>query len=607
MAPDDPVAPDRAFLAFTLGPVQTFIAAARTVRDLWTGSFLLSWLTYEAMEPVRQCADARIISPGTAQKLTRKDLLSPDLPNRFVAEVPAARADELAIACRNACFQEWKAIANAVRKELSRQVHQKLGVAEEDWLRLWDAQVDSFFDLRTAVLPWAEADEATLDALLHSEKRRKDDPSDQRLWTDRFELTASLLAAAKLLRAPGEYDPQPDARGQYPAKCSLLGTYEQMGPADLGESARFWETFAEKVKVGGSRTRRRERLCAVSLVKRFAWPAHFAPETDSRPQRLNFDDTATVAAAQWLRKAASVVGYRFEEHSNWSGQWLHWPRPDFDPEEPCPQSVFEDIQHAKQDCGPVPTYYAVLMLDGDKMGDKFRSGAGADHHQRISSALSVFSRQRVRNIVVKDHEGTLIYAGGDDVLAVLPTATALACALALAQAFRENWEKHDLPQSNEATVSAGLAIVHYKEDLRFALNQARAAETRSKREGRNRLTVTVCRRSGEHSTAVAAWNFVKARLIPWVNAFLKAGVSDRWAYHLAADVAVLSGLNRAAIQAEIRRQVGRAEKVTKEQFKPDDVAHALAEYAPNEGSEGSTRSFITLCQTASFLARGRDA
>ncbi|MDQ3773077.1 MAG: hypothetical protein M3461_01130 [Pseudomonadota bacterium] len=31
-------------LHFTLGPVQGFVAQARRTRDLWGGSFLLSWL-----------------------------------------------------------------------------------------------------------------------------------------------------------------------------------------------------------------------------------------------------------------------------------------------------------------------------------------------------------------------------------------------------------------------------------------------------------------------------------------------------------------------------------------------------------------------------------
>lgn len=597
----------RAFLAFTLGPVQSFIAAARSVRDLWTGSFLLSWLTYEAMAPVRDCPEARIVSPGAAEELGQKSLLSPDLPNRFVADVPATQAAELARACRDACHDEWLRIATAVRRQLSDKVREKLD-RSEGWSRLWDAQVESFFDIRTAVLPWSDADEKTIHDLLPEEKRCKSTSPEERLWTDRFELTAALLAAGKLIRAPINYRPESNSLGQYPAKCSLLGTYEQMGPAELRESATFWEQFAKEIEIRGSRTRARERLCAVSLVKRFAWPAYFATETDARPDRLRFDDTATVAAARWLREA-SEGGFRHHSRRDWSGQWLHWSRPDMDEDEPCPEHVFEDIRAAKdrERAGAVPTYYAILMLDGDKMGDKFRSGAGAEHHRRISEALSKFARNRVRSIVEKDHEGSLIYAGGDDVLAVLPTATALACALTLARAFRENWDKHGLPEPDTATVSAGLAVVHYKEDLRFALGQARAAETRSKREGRNRLTVTICRRSGEHTSAGCPWDFVEQQLIRWVEGFLQRGVSDRWAYHLAADLPVLRGLEPAAITAEIQRQIGRAEKTTQARFDPKSVAAAFNAHATDRPVGDRIHSFVTLCQTASFLARGRDA
>ena len=38
-----------AMLSFKIGPVQPFIEAARTLRDLWSGSYLLSWLTAHAM------------------------------------------------------------------------------------------------------------------------------------------------------------------------------------------------------------------------------------------------------------------------------------------------------------------------------------------------------------------------------------------------------------------------------------------------------------------------------------------------------------------------------------------------------------------------------
>jgi len=41
---------DLSFLLFSIGPIQSFIAAARKTQDLWMGSYLLSYLTWKAME-----------------------------------------------------------------------------------------------------------------------------------------------------------------------------------------------------------------------------------------------------------------------------------------------------------------------------------------------------------------------------------------------------------------------------------------------------------------------------------------------------------------------------------------------------------------------------
>jgi CRISPR-associated protein Cmr2 len=42
--------PKPAFLVFSIGPVQDFIAAARRTQDLWMGSWILSYLSWKAME-----------------------------------------------------------------------------------------------------------------------------------------------------------------------------------------------------------------------------------------------------------------------------------------------------------------------------------------------------------------------------------------------------------------------------------------------------------------------------------------------------------------------------------------------------------------------------
>ena len=103
----------------------------------------------------------------------------------------------------------------------------------------------------------------------------------------------------------------------------------------------------------------------------------------------------------------------------------------------------------------------------------------------LSEALTNFALHSVPDIVDR-HMGELIYAGGDDVLALLPAACALRCAGELVATYQRDWsEDGRLLPGCRATVSAGLAVVHYKEDLRFALQAARDAEKAAKSAGRD--------------------------------------------------------------------------------------------------------------------------
>ena len=43
----------KSLLKLQIGPVQDFIAQARSTRDLWSGSYLLSWLMAHAIKTVK--------------------------------------------------------------------------------------------------------------------------------------------------------------------------------------------------------------------------------------------------------------------------------------------------------------------------------------------------------------------------------------------------------------------------------------------------------------------------------------------------------------------------------------------------------------------------
>lgn len=717
-----------AFLSFSLGPVQSFIAAARSVRDLWSGSMLLAWITWRALLPVvEELSPTAVVYPslrglpwldrwlrnrkGLHNQVPPPDealLSTPCIPNRFLAVVPwgpeGRAAEDLATACQDAARDAWREVADGVHEQLDQRWRQH----DATWDRWWNDQVEGYFDIRTAVLPWNQLrDDAQLGRLLagdggfsaafpHADAVRgladaipaADRPGyDQQhagRWQARVELSARLMQTLRNVRhippatavaSPGE---------KLPAKCSLLGTYEQMGPGDRDAAAAFWEE-ARSFRHGGVGLRDGERLCAVSLVKRFCGPCYFARELNLDYESLRYDDTATVAAAHWL-DSAGIDPHQVRRQTNgvWSGQWLHWPTAagptsrseQKRDEEPCPDDVWRQITAARgpKSYGRPPAYYAVLMMDGDDMsswlrGEKSpcvgqilatpthayfsqlpdtargldaRRPVGPALHGAMSEALANFALHFVRPIV-EEHLGTLIYAGGDDVLALLPTRNALACAQRLSAIFRQDWApdvtgQERMLMGSTATISGGLAVVHHKEDLRFALQAAREAEAAAKEGGRDALHIAVCRRSGEHASARCPWDYVD-RLQKLVDAFLptkngRPGASDRWAYHLRQESEVLQQLPDDARRAEIARLVNRSEQETRKRLgetrgvTPDgtpgvtagaQIAAAYAAYADLRAKSAAPtttaadgpraaafRDFVTLCQTASFLARGRE-
>lgn len=648
-------------LSFSIGPVQTFIESARSVRDLWTGSYLLSWLTYHAMRPVLIesgkktdwlvfpaieqhplwssdrdcCSQSQLVTSNDLSKL-----LSPCLPNRFLASVPLSEGDtrQLAADCEKSCRDEWDSICVDTYDKIAEQIRERLPPSYHDQFRreLWDAQTRSFFDLQTTVIPLEEHGDNVCrkwlgDAFANESSLASD-------WSRSWTLLQSVFAASRSVRhVPAYRHINTHVRGEHvAAKCSILGSYEQMGPSDLKVSTDFWSEFArgeggKGVTLNGIGTRAAERFCAISLVKRFAFETAIRPRVLKRTNlgnrpisgEVRYPDTYTVAAAKWLNSSAQVAGdfaINPSELRSWNGYWLHWNQRTQEEDESSPsEALWRQIQTKRGIKGkdPVPIYYAVLMLDGDKMGDRLRMASQSEQTD-MSALMSTFALELARTHV-EESNGVLIYSGGDDVLALLPVETSLDCADKLRRAFSDLWNSS---RQERVTVSAGLALVHAKEDLRLALGYARKGEKIAKNAGRDCLTLTTCRGSGEHSSAVLPWEFVPT-MNRWVNGFLKQA-SDRWAYRLAAEMNTWSIFNDVdVLKSELRRQIGRSDDETKQAFQgnepirsmADDFQHycELLEKWSQEKSQHCLVSvgklfeqFIALVQSAAFIARGRD-
>ena len=245
-----------------------------------------------------------------------------------------------------------------------------------------------------------------------------------------------------------------------------------------------------------------------------------------------------------------------------------------DAESPADESDASDVTDKKEN------YFAILALDGDQMG-KWISGSHEktprvrdslspkaieyfeanacdflaaprsitpSWHLQFSEALGNFALHAVQR-VVESFNGRLIYAGGDDVLAMLPAREAIPCARALRAAFRGESSLNELALGRIAgiaeqrcsdrktplfaiqhpgflqlapnprdvdgllsdpvtfpvllpgpatDVSVGIAMAHFKAPLQDVVRAAQKAEKRAKNElGRAALAVTLFKRSGE--------------------------------------------------------------------------------------------------------------
>src|SRR6185503_20531107 len=153
-------------LAFSIGPVQRFIAQSRTGTDLWTSSMLLSDLIWHAMVPIVEKYGPEAIVYPDLRRNPRADLwliekerekrwrvldddanpfsLSGIFPNTFIALVPQGGEgaltplQDLAKAAQDNVKNRWGALAELARKywlEQARKHHIDFRASDEVWER----------------------------------------------------------------------------------------------------------------------------------------------------------------------------------------------------------------------------------------------------------------------------------------------------------------------------------------------------------------------------------------------------------------------------------------------------------------------------------------
>jgi hypothetical protein len=137
-------------------------------------------------------------------------------------------------------------------------------------------------------------------------------------------------------------------------------------------------------------------------------------------------------------------------------------------------------------------FVAVVKADGDSIGEvlsgklfeKFEKNTTPSRLATVSRLIHEVCENTLKRIV-QDFGGECLFAGGDDVLAVLSGERALEASMKLASVFRER-------MAGECTISAGIAVFHRKLPVYVGLDVAETLISMAKRcEGKNSVAFAV--------------------------------------------------------------------------------------------------------------------
>ena len=506
------------YFHFTLGPVQGFVSQARRTRDFWAGSFLLSWLSGVAMVATEKMGGT-IAFPIPADGYL--DWIRGDgkgdaprqgsIPNRFKASVPADFDGRLV---EQAVREAWLQLAEHVWQ------HDLADIASAATRQVWDRQNAAFWEIS-----WATADDENISDLLD---RRKN-------WRNHI--------------AP----PEPGE------KCVIMEGWQElsgitaMRGADNKSRAAFWSKVRDIQPAGATDFSEGEMLCALAFVKR-----RFARYFESFTATLMLGDKSSelsgwklatgipsvsyMAAVHWLEQVVNNEDQDLVAQLLEVGQVLAG-RDEWDAHIKCLDDAVKDrslgfaykqdrrklialdgnvfFKHSRANVkiytdqpavkyfeeklisldlknkSPTP-FYAVLMMDGDSLGMQMSSLGNQD---KIARSLNTFTANVPE--VVRQHNGFLIYAGGDDVLALLPLEDALPCALACRSVYTSAFAGTNIT----TTLSGAVIYAHVKTALGEVLRQAHHVldDVAKEGAGRDAIAIRVLKPGGDQLTWAQPW------------------------------------------------------------------------------------------------------
>ena len=556
----------RFLITISLGPVQSLIAAARRTRDLWCGSWALSEASRAAAWVLHKQQPECLIFPCPENPL--EDLKPQDEPRETanVANILRAEVTLSDDAAVRALCNEAKDAARSRMTELGGRALEKL----EHRVRkdVWQVQIEDILESYSAWVEIGESDDYS------ATSRRLGSVIKARKSTRDFRpcATLSVHGLPKSSLDGGLETVLPDWPAGDPARARLaLTAGEQLDALGVikrlaGQPEQFtaWPRIAADPWIEQLALDQQQQLSTVyePLVKQGI--ATRVRGNSRIYEAMPFDGHLLYPSRIGIELAHARKTYGSDSKEMRSIEKFHM----------CIREIWRQGDSRQPNGVPVP-YAAVLKADGDRMGRLLGHANNADQSRDISRALHRFASDVAGK--VREHRGHAIYAGGDDVLALVPLSNALECARSLAESFAvvlgETASKVKLPDGEWPTLSVGLGIGHVLEPLGALRARATQAEHDAKGNDsetpRNALAIRLGIRSGMEICWRDQWQNTDAftALNRFTAAYRSGELPTRVAYDLQGIARRLSWLGdrqdetaNGMRKAEVERVLDRAQR-----------------------------------------------
>ncbi|RMA96965.1 type III-B CRISPR-associated protein Cas10/Cmr2 [Hydrogenothermus marinus] len=542
---------DKYLFQITIPSVQKLVEASRKTADLWAGSFLISYILKNTLKDLAgKYSSTKFIIP-------HEDLIKKDIENSFTADITNIVIFTIDIQDKNQIKDVIGCIQNSFKKHLIKvllgnnnqknkgisEVYEKLeekNYLTENIKNLAEFQIENSLNLiigATKLTNYSESRKelskyiATLKGFKFKEldkiesfeliSKENNLFPDNKNYKDYMQITNEIKPAL--------------IRGAY--KCSICGERFILGATEKDFTGKeFWEFLNKKYSI---LIEENERLCGFCLGKRFLKDT--LNKTDNIPSTsdISMKFVKEIVKKNYQEEILNILDLGkdlYEDNQNITsaiknkdiskldGEWLMpitWENYIKQEQDENKKNILKEIKkrleefYKDKDFKPI-YHYAVLLMDGDNMGKKISKLETEEKQKELSKYLSEFTK-KVKGIVEKNHKGFLVYAGGDDVLALLPVQSALDCANEIQKEFNQDLNKKikDKYFPNEKdldyhfTMSAGLILAHHRLPLNYVLSEVRNAESKAKKDGKNQIHIKYIKHSYSFAETSLKWDQIE--------------------------------------------------------------------------------------------------